>query len=143
MKSYSDLVLFIFVTDLRSGAILALQRATHATLHVLARDLAGLGLNSSETNVLAVLADGRPRAVGELAAATATRPTTLTSVLDRLAGRGLVVRELDPADRRSFVVELPARAGTRRRPWTGRSGGWSGRLCRGSARPSWPGSAPC
>ncbi len=106
MKSYSDLVLFIFVTDLRSGAILALQRATHATLHVLASDLAGLGLNSSETNVLAVLADGRPRAVGELAAATATRPTTLTSVLDRLAGRGLVVRELDPADRRSFVVEL-------------------------------------
>jgi DNA-binding MarR family transcriptional regulator len=100
------LVVSIFVTDLRSGAILALQRATHATLHALARELAGRGLNSSETNVLAVLADGRPRAVGELAVATATRPTTLTSVLDRLAGRGLVVRELDPADRRSFVVEL-------------------------------------
>ena len=79
------------MTDLRSGAILALQRATHATLHALARELAGRGLNSSETNVLAVLADGRPRAVGELAVATATRPTTLTSVLDRLAGRGLVV----------------------------------------------------
>ncbi|MGH3404280.1 MAG: MarR family transcriptional regulator, partial [Streptosporangiaceae bacterium] len=78
------------MTDLLSGAVLALQRATHATLHVLARDLAGLGLNNSETNVLAVLADGGPRAVGELAAATATRPTTLTSVLDRLAGRGLV-----------------------------------------------------
>ena len=106
MKSYYDLVISIFVTDLHGGTILALHRATHATLHALARDLTGLGLSSSETNVLAVLADGRSRAVGELAAATATRPTTLTSVLDRLAGRGLVVRELDPADRRSFVVGL-------------------------------------
>ncbi len=106
MKSYYDLIIFIFVTDLHGGTILALHRATHATLHALARDLTGLGLSSSETNVLAVLADGRSRAVGELAAATATRPTTLTSVLDRLAGRGLVVRELDPADRRSFVVGL-------------------------------------
>jgi MarR family transcriptional regulator, organic hydroperoxide resistance regulator len=106
LKSYYDLVISIFVTDLHGGTVLALHRATHATLHALARDLTGLGLNNSETNVLAVLADGRSRAVGELAAATATRPTTLTSVLDRLAGRGLVVRELDPADRRSFVVEL-------------------------------------
>jgi len=106
LKSYYDLIISIFVTDLHGGTILALHRATHATLHALARDLTGLGLSSSETNVLAVLADGRSRAVGELAAATATRPTTLTSVLDRLAGRGLVVRELDPADRRSFVVGL-------------------------------------
>ena len=106
MPTYYDLVISIFVTDLHGGTVLALHRATHATLHALAAGLTGLGLNNSETSVLAVLADGRSRAVGELAAATATRPTTLTSVLDRLAGRGLVVRELDPADRRSFVVEL-------------------------------------
>lgn len=86
--------------------ILALHRTTHATLHALARDLADLDLNNSETNVLAVLADGHPRAVGVLAAATATRSTTLTSVLDRLVGRGLVVRQVDPEDRRSFAVEL-------------------------------------
>lgn len=90
------------MTDL----ILALHRATHATLHALARDLADLDLTSSETNVLAVLADGHPRAVGMLAAATATRSTTLTNVLDRLVVRGLVVREVDPEDRRSFVVGL-------------------------------------
>ena len=90
------------MTDL----ILALHRATHATLHSLARDLADLDLTSSETNVLAVLADGLPRAVGVLAAATATRSTTLTNVLDRLVVRGLVVREVDPEDRRSFVVVL-------------------------------------
>jgi DNA-binding MarR family transcriptional regulator len=88
------------------GVITALHQATHATLHVLGTRLAHLGLTASEYNVLAVLADGPPRAVGDLAAATGTRPTTLTSVLDRLAGRQLLARELDPADRRSFLIVL-------------------------------------
>jgi DNA-binding MarR family transcriptional regulator len=86
--------------------ILELQRATHATLHALAVRLAGLDLNASEINVLANLADGRSRSVGELASDTATKPTTLTSVLDRLERKGHVTRELDPADRRSFRVSL-------------------------------------
>jgi DNA-binding MarR family transcriptional regulator len=89
--------------------ILALHRATHATLHALAGRLARLGLPASEINVRANLADGRPRAVGALAAATATKPTTLTSVLDRLAHRGYIARDIDPADRRSFLVSLTPR----------------------------------
>lgn len=88
--------------------ILALHRATHATLHVLAERLAELNLSASEINVLANLADGRNRSVGELASDTATKPTTLTSVLDRLVRRGYVTRDLDPADRRSFLVSLTA-----------------------------------
>ncbi len=90
------------------GLILELQRATHATLHALAGRLAGLDLNASEINVLANLADGLTRSIGELASATATKPTTLTSVLDRLVRKGHVTRELDPADRRSFRVSLTA-----------------------------------
>jgi len=86
--------------------ILELQRATHATLHALAVRLADLDLNASEINVLANLADGLSRTIGELASATATRPTTLTSVLDRLVRKGHVTRALDPADRRSFRVSL-------------------------------------
>jgi MarR family transcriptional regulator, organic hydroperoxide resistance regulator len=97
------------VDDDEPGAlVLALQRATHATLQALAARLAGLSLNASEINVLGNLADGRTRSVGELAADTATRPTTLTSVLDRLAARAYVTRDLDPADRRSFLVSLTA-----------------------------------
>jgi MarR family transcriptional regulator, organic hydroperoxide resistance regulator len=93
----------------QAGAlILELHRATHATLHVLATMLAGLDLNASEINVLANLADGIPRSIGELASDTATKPTTLTSVLDRLVRKGHVMRELDPADRRSFRVSLTA-----------------------------------
>jgi DNA-binding MarR family transcriptional regulator len=86
--------------------ILALHRATHATLTALQARLAGLNLTASEISALAILATGHPRSIGELAAATATKPTTLTSVLDRLVRRGLVVRQLDPADRRSFLVSL-------------------------------------
>ena len=88
------------------GVVLALHRATHATLHALATRLAELDLTASEINVLANLAGHDPLTVGALAAATATRPTTLTSVLDRLVRRGYVVREVDPADRRSFLVSL-------------------------------------
>lgn len=86
--------------------MLALHRATHATLQALSARLAGLDLPASEINVLASLAGHRPLTVGALADATATRPTTLTSVLDRLARRGYVTREVDPADRRSFLISL-------------------------------------
>jgi len=88
------------------SAILALHRATHATLHALTTRLADLDLPAADINVLANLADGVARTVGALADATATRPSTLTSLLDRLTGRGFIVRETDLADRRSFVIRL-------------------------------------
>ena len=88
------------------SVILALQRATHATLRLLAARLADENLTASEINALANLADRQVRSVGEVAALTGTKPTTLTSVLDRLSGRGYLTRELDPADRRSFLLHL-------------------------------------
>jgi MarR family transcriptional regulator, organic hydroperoxide resistance regulator len=88
------------------SAILALQRATHATLHVLAAELADLDLTASEINALANLADGRGRTVSELGAAMGSRPTTLTSVLDRLERRGHITRGTRPGDRRAVLVEL-------------------------------------
>jgi MarR family transcriptional regulator, organic hydroperoxide resistance regulator len=98
------------------GPVLALHRATHATLHALTARLADLDLPAADINVLANLADGQVRTVGALARATATRPSTLTSLLDRLTKRGHIVREVDPADRRSFMISLtPAgRAAARR-----------------------------
>jgi MarR family transcriptional regulator, organic hydroperoxide resistance regulator len=86
--------------------MLELQRATHATLGVLAARLADENLSASEINVLANLADGQFRSVGELAADAGVKPTTLTSILDRLGKRGLLARELDLGDRRSFMVHL-------------------------------------
>ena len=88
------------------SVILALHRATHATLHALSTALADLDLPAADIDVLAILADGAGRTVGALATATATRPSTLTSLLDRLIRRGYIARELDPADRRSFLISL-------------------------------------
>jgi DNA-binding MarR family transcriptional regulator len=88
------------------SALLALQRATHATLQVLAADLVDLDLTASEINALANLADGRGRTVSELGAAVGARPTTLTSVLDRLERRGHITRGTRPGDRRAVLIEL-------------------------------------
>ena len=88
------------------SALLALQRAAHATLHVLSAELVDLDLTPSEINALANLADGRARTVSELGAAAGTRPTTLTSVLDRLERRGHITRGTRPGDRRAVLVEL-------------------------------------
>ena len=88
------------------SALLALQRATHATLQVLSAELVDLDLTASEINALANLADGRGRTVSELGAAAGTRPTTLTSVLDRLERRGHITRGTRPGDRRAVLIEL-------------------------------------
>ena len=88
------------------SALLTLQRATHATLQVLAATLVNLDLTASEINALANLADGHGRTVSELGAAVGTRPTTLTSVLDRLERRGHITRGTRPGDRRAVLIEL-------------------------------------
>jgi DNA-binding MarR family transcriptional regulator len=86
--------------------LIALQRATHALILALDLELAELGLSASETNLIACLPPGRARRIGELVADTGQRPSTVTGILDRLERRGLVARELDPDDRRSFRVAL-------------------------------------
>ena len=86
--------------------LLALQRATHATLHTLAAQVANLGLTPAEINALANLADSRARTVSELGQLVGSPPTTVTSVLDRLERRGHVSRNRHPTDRRALVVEL-------------------------------------
>jgi len=93
--------------DGRPGAVIAaLQRATHVTLHAVAARLTDFGLTGSEQNVLAALDGGVVSTVGELVTATGTRPSTLTSVLDRLEQKHLLVRDVDYQDRRSVLVSL-------------------------------------
>ena len=86
--------------------MLALQRATHRTLHALSASLADLNLSAAEINALANLGDGGTLNVRQLSERTGTRASTLTGLLDRLENRGYVTRELDPADRRSFRLPL-------------------------------------
>ncbi len=86
--------------------MLALQRATHRTLHALSAALADLNLSGAEINALANLGDGGTLNVRQLSERTGTRASTLTGLLDRLEHRGYLTRELDPADRRSFRLPL-------------------------------------
>ena len=85
--------------------MLALQRATHRTLHALSAALADLHLSGAEINALANLGGGTLN-VRQLSERTGTRASTLTGLLDRLGNRGYLARELDPADRRSFRLPL-------------------------------------
>ncbi len=93
-------------SDFAGNTLLALQRATHATLQLIAAELVDLDLTASEINALANLADGVGRTVSQLGAAVGTRPTTLTSVLDRLERRGHITRSTRAGDRRSVLIEL-------------------------------------
>lgn len=89
--------------------VLALQRATHRTLHALSAALADLNLSAAEINALANLGGGGTLNVRQLSERTGTRASTLTGLLDRLENRGYLTRELDPGDRRSFRLPLTER----------------------------------
>lgn len=82
-----------------------IHRATHRIGLYLGR-LGRRGLSQGEAHILARLAASAPAAVGDLHADLAHKRSTLTSILDRLAARGFVTREVGAADRRTFVVHL-------------------------------------
>jgi DNA-binding MarR family transcriptional regulator len=90
---------------MRLTLIPAIHRATHRIGLYLAL-LRDHGLAQGEAHILAHLAQSGPATVGTLHVALAHRRSTLTSILDRLAERGLVTRETGTKDRRTFVVAL-------------------------------------
>ncbi len=87
--------------------VLAVQRAAHVSLGAISKRLAHLGLSPGEINALANLgAAAEPVAVSRLSRAVGTPASTMTSILDRLAGRGLITRRTPESNRRSVVIEL-------------------------------------
>jgi DNA-binding MarR family transcriptional regulator len=92
-------------------ATLALTLTLYRTVAVFDRahavELGPHQLNVSQFNVLNVLRRAaEPMTMGDLGQAVAVRPTNLTAVVDSLCERGLVDRQLNPGDRRSFLVVL-------------------------------------
>src|ERR1700730_13493309 len=82
-----------------------LDRATRRFGHSLA-DLRDLRLAQGEAHILALLASSSPASIAELHRGLAHKRSTLTSILDRLAERRFITREVGAADRRTFVVTL-------------------------------------
>ena len=93
------------------GVITDVQHATHRIGRHLESALAAVGVDQGEAHVLSALARG-PMTVAALVAAVGVKRSTLTNILDRLERRGLVTREINPNDRRSFLVR-PTRGGER------------------------------
>ena len=70
-----------------------------------------LGVSPLEGHVLTYLRKYAPAPVGELVRVFGVKQSTFTSLLDRLERDGLVRRESNPADRRSFLIHITERGG--------------------------------
>jgi len=84
------------------------HRATHR-IGLYLDDLSEPGLTQGEAHILALLAHSRRANVADLHRGLAHKRSTLTSILDRLAARGLITRAVGETDRRTFVVRLTAK----------------------------------
>ncbi len=82
-----------------------IHRATHRIGLYIAR-APGLSVTQAEAHILAHLASEGESTIAQLHTAFAHRRSTLTSILDRLAERGFIVRESDARDRRTFRIRL-------------------------------------
>lgn len=91
--------------------VAAIERASHLISLYLDRELAEVAVTQAEAHVLLRLARGGATSPNDLHRLFGHKRSTLTSVLDRLESRGLVVRTTNPTDRRSFLISL-TRVGT-------------------------------
>ena len=80
-----------------------LVRALRVTSH---RAWNEVGISGAQLYVLQVLGDGRPRSLGEIAAATHTDPSSVSVVAARLVERGLVEKRKAAEDARRAQLSL-------------------------------------
>jgi DNA-binding MarR family transcriptional regulator len=77
----------------------------------LERAFAGLPLTPREWGVLSILRAFGPQTPTDLAAFLGMAPTTLSSMIERLVRRRLARRARNPADGRSYTLEVTATGG--------------------------------
>src|SRR3954468_15790811 len=85
-----------------------IERGGHLIADHLDAVVAELNITQAEAHVLAQLDRAGSTAIGTLHHDFGRKRSTLTNVIDRLEQRGCVRRELNPADRRSFILHLTA-----------------------------------
>ena len=84
----------------------AIHRTSGRIADCLETDAGATGPTTREGLLLAYLGRRAPIPIGELVRVFRIRQSTFTSMLDRFERSGLVRREVNPADRRSFLVHL-------------------------------------
>ncbi|HEY4151812.1 MAG TPA: MarR family transcriptional regulator [Pseudolysinimonas sp.] len=87
-------------------AITEIERGAHLIGDYLEPVIAQLGVTQAEAHVLSQLDRSGSTAIGTLHHEFGRKRSTLTNVIDRLEQRGCVRRELNLADRRSFILHL-------------------------------------
>ena len=87
-----------------NGSLLA--RLGHAFKARAVAALSAAGFELYDYSVLALLEEGVRERQSTMADALALDPSRLVALLDSLEGRGLVVRQRDPDDRRRHVVRI-------------------------------------
>ena len=88
------------------------DRLHSAAIHLLRRlrrEDDAAGLPAPQLSALSVIVFGGPLTLGDLARAEQVRPPTISKLIVELEARGLVEREIDPADRRIVRVRASAR----------------------------------
>ncbi len=83
-----------------------IHKASRQITIYLERASAELGVSPVEGHLLSYLKTYSPCPVSEIERVFGHKPSTLTSILDRLAERNLLTREINVSDRRSFTIEL-------------------------------------
>jgi DNA-binding MarR family transcriptional regulator len=87
----------------------AIERSSNAISRHLAARMRDEGLTESEAHVLFHVVEIGPKVLAgipDLNRAFGMRPSTLTSVLDRLKARNLIKRRVNPGDRRSWLIDV-------------------------------------
>ena len=64
------------------------------------------GLSTAEGHLITYLNSYAPASIGELVRVFGIKQSTFTSMLDRLEQAGLIRREMNPGDRRSFLIHI-------------------------------------
>lgn len=84
-----------------------LMRSAHRLRRASMKSLAPLGLTPAQERMLSLVSRGdTPWRMGELAARMGIVPRSATSLVDALEQAGLVLRAIDPDNRRSILVTL-------------------------------------
>lgn len=85
-----------------------LHKATRQIGEFIAGDCHRLGVEPGEGHMLSYTSLYGPCPPAELIRVFGYKPSTLTGMLDRLEEKGLVVRDPNPGDRRSFLIRVTA-----------------------------------
>jgi DNA-binding MarR family transcriptional regulator len=88
-----------------------LHKASRQITLDLEKSCDGWGVSPSEAHLLSYLKSYAPCSIAEILRVFGHKPSTMTSMLERLAGQGLIDRDIDPDDRRSVLVSLTAKGG--------------------------------